>query len=125
MPEPNWRRFARDVVWTPDVNLAIQHLGLEIPPEGRPSHFRCSSASVTRDTEAAFICWSSRAGFGRSIVVGTGAEVIDALQPMPPYGASGKALRAWLQMWGAWSPPAKAQPTEPTPPPHSFIGNKQ
>jgi len=119
MADPQWwRRFAREVVWTPEVHVAVTLAGLEIPPEGRPDQFRCPSASVNRNSDGHFVCWAARMpDLGCSTVAATGAEVIAALQPMPAYGASGKALRAWLQLWGAWSPPVKASTTNTSPPP--------
>jgi hypothetical protein len=141
-PVPQWRRFAREVVWTPEVHAAVTLAGFEIPPEGRPEQFRSPSTLVYRHSDGVFTCWRnllpamvmSQAGgssycawlmsiagqtavaLGASVQAVTGAEVIAALQPMPAYGASGKALRAWLQLWGEWSPPVKA-PTTDTPPP--------
>jgi hypothetical protein len=124
MADAQWRRFAREVVWTPEVHVAVTLAGLQIPPEGRPEEFRSPSTLVHRDSDGVFTCWrglSRRASamdqeLGGSVQAATGTEVIAALQPMPAYGASGQALRAWLQLWGAWSPPVKAPTTDTTPP---------
>jgi len=109
MADPNWLKFAREVVWTPEVHAAVTHLGIEIPPEGRPLRFRCPSASVEVARDGCFVCRLGGSGsLGISIIASNGDRVIAALQPMPAYGASGKALRAWLQLWG-WTPPVKGQ----------------
>jgi hypothetical protein len=108
MADPNWLKFQREVDWTPEVHAAISHLGIEIPPEGRPLRFRCPSASVEVASDGCFVCWRGWHSLRASLVAGNGDEVIAALQPMPAYGASGKALRAWLQLWG-WTPPVKGQ----------------
>ena len=115
MAEINWPRFAKEVVWTPKVHAALEMLHIEIPPNGRPHRFKCGRATVQVivGSGGVFLCWNKKKS--TSFIVGNGNQVIAHLQPMPAYGAAGKALRAWLTLWG-WEPPKKVEPAADSPP---------
>lgn len=133
--DPNWRQFAREVHWSPEISNALRLLALSAPAEGRPTRFRCEGIAVDRLesgefaysreptgqglavdrlSSGEFICWRGSAGAGASRIAGKGDEVLEALAPIPAYGGSGAALREWLAMWG-WTPPPKHQASQPPP----------
>ena len=116
---PNWRQFAREVRWSPEISNALRLLALAAPPEGRPTRFRCEGIAVDRLPTDEFICWRGSAGAGASRIAGNGDEVLRALAPIPAHGGSGAALREWLVMWG-WTPPAKV-PSQPATAAHAHL----
>jgi hypothetical protein len=111
---PNWRQFAREVCWSPELSNALRLLALAAPPEGRPTRFMCEGIGVERLPSGEFVCWRGSAGSGASCIAGNGDQVLEALAPIPAYGGSGAALREWLTMWG-WTPPPKRQASQPPP----------
>jgi hypothetical protein len=116
--DPNWRQFAREVVWTVPVSNACRLLDVTIPPEGRPRRFHCAGITIERKSDGEpFICWQGGAGSGVTRQVATGDDVLAFLAPSPSAGAHNMALREWLAMWGWVPPPRKAAVAPPPPPP--------
>jgi hypothetical protein len=117
-PDLNWPQLARRVAWTAELAAALEALGLEVPPEGRPRRFAGPGClvSVTLEEGRAqgFLCWRGKPA--TSAMMATGDDVLRFLAPIPAHGASGAALRQWLAWWG-WQPPARKAPPPPPPPP--------
>jgi hypothetical protein len=106
----NWLAFSKRATWSTDLAQAFAALGLSVSPDGAPRRFAGPDFTVEvvidQGGAAGFLCWRGPAGQGVSLMVATGAEVIEFLSPIPAHGESGRALRQWLEWWG-WKPPAR------------------
>lgn len=111
---PNWRQLPREVLRSTTISNALRVLAQSVPPEGRPTRFRCEGMAVDRLPSGEFVYWWGSASAGTPCIAGNGDQVLEALKPIPAHGGSGAVLREWLAMWG-WTPPPKRQASQPPP----------
>ena len=114
---PNWPQFA-NLTATPELFAAIDALGVEVPPEGRPRRFqgyrddRMVSVNVERHKDSGrteFVVYAD--GSSRYLCAG---KHIRQVLGLPFDGPTHKALVRWLRWWGL-------EPSDTAPPaPHEI-----